>query len=171
VKKLPSVILLIFTAQFCIAQDYISKSRNEIKILYLQKLIPAYSDTSYYYFNDTKEELKITKTGADKIEAIYCLNDYGWCGSIEIDYYNEKYISTHLKNIINGETNKWVKIDENYYITKNKFAVSSDSKNGTMYTCGTLKIVPSGIDAIPLKIICNTITLDRKSWKKLIKKK
>ena len=174
--KYLTLFILVLCFNYSFGQDYF-QSRNEIKISYLRNLIGSYSDTSYYYFKDSIDNLSVTKTGSDKMEAIYYFKQdsiYGddLCDSISINYYSKKLATQHLDIILNQRNNKWIEVEKNYYISKNKIGGLIEfgkDGNGTYYTCGTLKINSSKEKDVFLTLNFNLVEFERKEWKKLVK--
>lgn len=169
--KLILSFFIITASNAIFSQDFISKHQEEIIDLYKEYVDSNVIDTSKYKVENWYNELVITKKGEDKIVTSYCFNNYNYSGFIEIDYYNANHHKKHLKNLENSRKNKWVQVKKGYYLTKNKLSIIDDEKNGIIYTCGYLKVVPSGVNEIPLKILCGTTDLQRNKWKTLIKNK
>ena len=170
-SKLILSFFFITVTNTIFSQDFINRNQQEIITLYKQYIDSNVIDTSRYKVENWYEELLITKKGNDKIVTSYCLNQYKYCGFIEIDYYNSNNYRKYLKKLVSSRENKWIKVKKNYYLTKNKLSIIDDEEKGTIYTCAYLKVVPSGVEEIPLKILLGTINIERKKWKTLIKNK
>jgi hypothetical protein len=178
-KNLIIIIILLLAGLNGFGQDYFG-NRNSIKIKYLTNLVGEYSDTAYYYFEDTIDKLTVSKTGYDKMTATYIFSFDSTFGhyqnmadQIILKYYRKEYVENHIDFILNGTENKWIEVEDNYYLTKNKIAVIMDiggDGSGLYYSIGAMNIIRPKNDEVFLKIRISMVGFDRKEWKKLVKK-
>lgn len=120
----------------------------------------------------------VIREGIDSVNISYYFNKdslfMDWSHiwkSCRVKYYNIDSISKNLNQVLQNKTNKWVKVKDDYYITKKKFSFLGTGGEPTYYLVGQMKIVKPDDEEVKLELLLTPLIIERKKWKFLVKGK
>jgi hypothetical protein len=170
-KNLIAILIVLFAAQTGFGQDFICFNRDDVEKKFSEikeKLNPG--DTGKVYLNDSIHKMVITKTGYDKMELVYSFNKFGASLNQQLTFYCDSCLDNYLDIILNNQDIRWIKVEDNQFISKKKFSVLINKK-GTTYTCGLLQLHPKKTEDFKFIVTFNLIQIQRNKWKELVKHK